>query len=153
MPTLLTNIRITDLNVNTAQRISKNKMHFTSMKVVMQNTDLFVTCTKLFQFSGLLTEHIRTHTKKDLIPCTNCKKRFTTNRNMFEHQKTHQNLSFVCPTCGYSFNTKPHMDQHFKGAHEPGWKTPCGASEQWPRKVQSHEDVTSVKLSYGNILL
>ena len=31
------------------------------------------------------------------------------------------------------------MDQRVRGAHEPGWTTPCGSTVDWPRKLSSHK--------------
>ena len=31
------------------------------------------------------------------------------------------------------------MDQHVQAAHGPEWKTPCGSTVDWPRKLSSHK--------------
>ena len=95
--------------------------------------------SKDFSFPWELTTHRWQHTGEDMYPCTECPKKFTTNKIMLEHQKMHQNFVHTCPHCQKTFNIKCSMDQHVRGTHGLGWATPCGKTVDWPRKLSSHK--------------
>ena len=64
-------------------------------------------CKKGFYFKKHLIIHKRLHTGKNLIPCTNCPKQFTSQRLMQQHAVTHQGQVQQC-------NTKANMAQNLK---------------------------------------
>ena len=54
--------------------------------------------------------------------------------------RLHENLTFICDSCGKSFHQKAYLQQHIQGAHFGGWRALCGAVFQWLKKMHKHED-------------
>ena len=96
-------------------------------------------CGKGFYFPLDLSNHEKLHTKKDMVPCTNCDKKFPTQRLMDQHVVTHQQQEHKCDQCNRICNTRQNLRQHQKGAHGSGWPAYCGKFFQWPCKLNSHQ--------------
>ena len=91
-------------------------------------------CNKIFMYKKDLENHMKIHTGVGLIPCTHCKKQFTTSMAMCAHSKLHLNKVHNCATCGKSFSTKPYLLQHAQGKHGKGYIAFCRAQYRWPKK-------------------
>ena len=100
-------------------------------------------CNKGFAYPGRLTDHMKTHTGKGLLPCTypKCKKKFTSNRSMFQHLQSHSDQQWKCNLCDpvKDFNTYSNYNQHVKGYHNPpSLKAPCGKVFKWQYQRTAH---------------
>ena len=54
--------------------------------------------------------------------------------------RLHENLQFICDTCGKSYAQKAYLQQHMQGAYLGGWRALCGAVFKWLKKMHKHED-------------
>lgn len=96
-------------------------------------------CGKELQFQKQLSTHRKTHTGKNLYPCTHCGKTYTTNLLMKRHAVEHTGSTFQCDQCAYSGKTPGALHQHQKGEHGPGWIALCGWPFKWPSKRNRHQ--------------
>ena len=96
-------------------------------------------CSKGFMYECHLRQHYMVHTKKGLIKCLNCNRKFTTYNSMKQHEETHQNKGqFKCNTCEHKTSSKYLLDQHVQGKHGKGIKTPCGYHLNWHSQIKGH---------------
>ena len=100
-------------------------------------------CGHRSQYPGGATAHMKTHTKKKLMPCTwhGCKKLFTSKKSMWQHLQAHSPESWKCKKCkpNRSFETYSNYHQHDRGLHGLGWQALCGALCQWPYLQAKHQ--------------
>ena len=86
-----------------------------------------------------LKTHGKKHTGQGLFTCLHCNRKYTTNRAMKAHLKTHTDERIQCPKCPISFKTKAEYNQHKRGHHGKGYTLPYGEKKQWPREVSTHK--------------
>ena len=98
-------------------------------------------CGHRSQYPGAAEAHMKTHTKKKLIPCTwrGCKKEFTSKKSMWQHLQAHGSDTWKCEKCNKTFETFSYFRQHEKGIHGTGWRALCGAFCQWPYIRAKHQ--------------
>ena len=101
-------------------------------------------CEKCFPYPGDLKNHMKTHTGEGLLPCTypKCKKKFTSNKSMFQHLQSHSDQEWKCELCDPSkiYNTHSNYRQHVKGVHNPpSLKAYCGKPYKWPYQRVAHQ--------------
>ena len=77
-------------------------------------------CHKSFAGKKYLTEHMKRHTKENLISCYVCGKQLSSKWIVDQHIKTvHKNIkSFFCTTCNKAFTSKRSRDSHIKTVHQ-----------------------------------
>ena len=101
-------------------------------------------CEQRFQFPYQLKYHLRVHRENEKVQCTwkGCFKKFTCNKNMFQHLQAHTDETFECKECEpmCTFQTKTYLRQHQKGFHGPGFIALCGKSYRWPNKRKAHQE-------------
>ena len=95
------------------------------------------------QFPHQIKAHLRTHSKKQLIPCTwcGCTCKFTSKKSMWQHMQSHSPETWECKQCDpeRSFDTKSNYRQHHRRVHGIGWRALCGRLFQWPHKRSKHQ--------------
>ena len=101
-------------------------------------------CKKCFPYPGDLKNHMKTHTGEGLLPCTfpKCKKKFTSNKSMFQHLQSHSDQEWKCELCDPPkiYNTHSNYRQHVKGVHNPpSLKAYCGKPYKWPYQWVAHQ--------------
>ena len=60
--------------------------------------------------------------------------------------RLHDDLQFICETCGKSYAQKAYLQQHMQGTHLGGWRAVCGAVFKWPKKCISMKNCASLEL-------
>ena len=80
------------------------------------------------------------HTHQDLILCTNCPQKFTTNWGMKLHAKLHQGYIFQCNHCKYNSTSQTNLDQHVWGLHGDKFPTLCGEVYSWRHQVTTYQE-------------
>ena len=74
-------------------------------------------------------------------PCEECGKGFSSSRALTRHKKLHMNLEFPCDDCGKVFSLQEKLNRHIRGAHGPGYWSPCKLFHfKWPGQLKKHED-------------
>ena len=100
-------------------------------------------CDHKSQFPHQMQAHLRTHTKKQLIPCTwrGCTRKFTSKKSMWQHMQSHSPETWECKECDpeKSFDTYSNYRQHHRGLHGIGWRALCGKLFQWPHRRSKHQ--------------
>ena len=77
-------------------------------------------CQKGFYFRKHLIIHKHLHTGKNLIPCTNCNKQFTSKRLLQQHAITHHRQVHQCQQCNTKASTAQNLKIHIRGEHGDG---------------------------------
>ena len=77
-------------------------------------------CKKGFYFKKHLIIHKQLDTGKNLIPCTNCQKQFTSQRLMEQHTVTGQGQVHQCQQCNTKANMAQNLKIHICGEHGEG---------------------------------
>ena len=98
--------------------------------------------TSHFFYEMDFKQHEKVHTGKNkfLCPSRGCIRSYTTKGALKFHMQLHDNLTFICDTCGKSFPQKPYLQQRIQGAQLGGWRALCGQAFQWLKKMYKHED-------------
>ena len=106
-------------------------------------------CSKGFMFKGEYNEHRSKHTGRNRFMCTKrgCDKDYGSKRARDYHVKQHKAKALYCDfqekpgakKCGHKCFSRQHLDQHFRGAHGPGWDALCGKHYTWPAPKIAHE--------------
>ncbi|XP_061749759.1 zinc finger protein 771-like isoform X1 [Nerophis ophidion] len=72
-------------------------------------------CAESFTKSSLLTQHMRTHTRKRPFNCSVCGKVYVSRQCLTRHTRTHTGLKpYDCLVCGKSFTRNTYMTQHMR---------------------------------------
>ena len=105
-------------------------------------------CNRRFMFPYQLENHEKTHTGKNLLPCTwrGCPRKFTSKKSMYQHQQEHINIangtSWTCDACEDKpvYYTIYNFRQHCRGQHSFGFQALCGKLFKWPSQKLAHEN-------------
>ena len=100
-------------------------------------------------FRGEYNEHRSKHTGRHRFMCTKrgCDRDYGSKRARDYHVKQHKAKALYCnfqekpgaKKCGHKYYSQQNLDQHFRGAHGPGWDALCGKHYTWPAPKIAHE--------------
>ena len=102
---------------------SKQLMDIINMKNPMECSHTSVPTQVVMHLSSF---HLDLKHERGLFPCLHCSRKYTTNRAMKAHSKTHTDERIQCTKCPISFKTKAEYNQHKRGHHGKGYTLPCG---------------------------
>jgi hypothetical protein len=98
------------------------------------------TCGRNFKTDEILEAHKKqmNHYKVN-TPCPVCGRRFSDEKKLTEHMKTHEETSIGCPVCSKRFVDEKKLTDHIKRMH-PDFKEPPQESPEIPPK-----EITEIK--------
>ena len=96
-------------------------------------------CQKNFHFPQPYNDHLKTHTRKNLIPHMHCKKKFPSNQNMQLRAVTHSGQIHKCTICKFVTNTYSNLAQNICGEHGRGCMATCGKCFKWTPTMHHHK--------------
>ena len=107
-------------NVETAKQSSEGPLpvEMSDSSTPVRNTQNKPACTircKICIDSFSSIKELNEHHQKDhgVVDCELCDKKFTTQTALDRHMYLHNDLHFVCEDCGWSFQLKSRLEQHW----------------------------------------